>query len=126
MYKIILAIVLFVVIVSLGISEQVFIRKSFDDLYEGCADIQSLILQGDYEGAMQKTEHVEKDWRKERDLLEFACPNTDIKDIAKEIGELKGSQIAEMYDDSITRCEVIMAMAENSKNLLAYKWKNVL
>ena len=48
------------------------------------------------------------------------------KDIAKEIGELKGSQIAEMYDDSITRCEVIMAMAENSKNLLAYKWKNVL
>ena len=126
MYKIILAIVLFVVIVSLGISEQVFIRKSFDDLYEDCADIQSLILQGDYEGAMQKTEHVEKDWRKERDLLEFACPNTDIKDIAREIGELKGSQIAEMYDDSITRCEVIMAMAENSKNLLAYKWKNVL
>ena len=72
------------------------------------------------------TEHVENDWRKERDLLEFACPNTDIKDIAKEIGELKGSQIAEMYDDSITRCEVIMAMAENSKNLLSYKWKNVL
>ena len=126
MYKIILAIVLFVVIVSLGISEQVFIRKSFDDLYEDCADIQRLLLQGDYEGAMQQTEHVENDWRKERDLLEFACPNTDIKDIAKEIGELKGSQIAEMYDDSITRCEVIMAMAENSKNLLAYKWKNVL
>ena len=111
MYKIVLCIFLFIVIVSLGICEQVFIRNSFD---------------GDYEKAYEKTEHVERDWKKERDLLEFACPNTDIKDIAKEIGELKGSQIAEMYDDSITRCEVIIAMAENSKNLLAYKWKNVL
>lgn len=126
MNKIILAVVLAVVILTLGICEQVFINHSFDDLKSDCEEIQKMLLAGDYEGAMEKTEHVENDWRKERDLLEFACPNTDIKDIAKEIGELKGSQIAEMYDDSITRCEVLIAMAENSKNLLAYKWKNVL
>lgn len=126
MNKIILAAVLAVVILTLGICEQVFISHSFDDLKSDCEEIQKMLLAGDYEGAMEKTEHVENDWRKERDLLEFACPNTDIKDIAKEIGELKGSQIAEMYDDSITRCEVLIAMAENSKNLLAYKWKNVL
>ncbi len=126
MNKIILAVVLAVVILSLGICEQVFISRSFDDLRSDCEEIQKLLLSGDYDEALKMTEHVENDWRKERDLLEFACPNTDIKDIAKEIGELKGSQIAEMYDDSITRCEVIMAMAENSKNLLSYKWKNVL
>ncbi len=126
MNKIILAVVLAVVILSLGICEQVFISRSFDDLRNDCEEIQKLLLSGDYDEALKMTEHVENDWRKERDLLEFACPNTDIKDIAKEIGELKGSQIAEMYDDSITRCEVIMAMAENSKNLLSYKWKNVL
>lgn len=126
MNKIILAVVLAVVILSLGICEQVFISRSFDDLRSDCEEIQKLLLSGDYDKALKMTEHVENDWRKERDLLEFACPNTDIKDIAKEIGELKGSQIAEMYDDSITRCEVIMAMAENSKNLLSYKWKNVL
>ncbi len=126
MNKIILAVVLAVVILTLGICEQVFIKSSFDDLKNDCAKIQELLLSGDYDKALEMTEHVENDWRKERDLLEFACPNTDIKDIAKEIGELKGSQIAEMYDDSITRCEVIMAMAENSKNLLSYKWKNVL
>lgn len=126
MYKIVLCIFLFIVIVSLGICEQVFIRNSFDDLCDDCREVQQLLLVGDYEKAYEKTEHVERDWKKERDLLEFACPNTDIKDIAKEIGELKGSQIAEMYDDSITRCEVIIAMAKNSKNLLAYKWKNVL
>ena len=126
MNKIILAVILAVVILSLGICEQVFISRSFDDLRSDCEEIQKLLLSGDYDEALKMTEHVENDWRKERDLLEFACPNTDIKDIAKEIGELKGSQIAEMYDDSITRCEVIMAMAENSKNLLSYKWKNVL
>lgn len=126
MNKIILAVVLSIVILTLGICEQVFISRSFDDLKSDCSEIQKLLLAGDYAGALEMTEHIENDWRKERDLLEFACPNTDIKDIAKEIGELKGSQIAEMYDDSITRCEVIMAMAENSKNLLSYKWKNVL
>lgn len=126
MYKIVLAAVLFVTILALGIGEQVFINNAFNDLKADCAEIQRMLLDEDYEGALEKTEHVERDWRRERDLLEFACPNTDIKDIAKEIGELKGSQIAEMYDDSITRCEVIMAMAENSRNLLAYKWKNVL
>lgn len=126
MYKIVLAIVLLVVILALGISEQVFINNAFNDLCEDCEEIKQLLLAEDYDGAFQKTRHVENDWRKERDLLEFACPNTDIKDIAKEIGELKGSQIAEMYDDSITRCEVLIAMAENSRNLLAYKWKNVL
>ena len=126
MYKIALAAVLLVIILTLGICEQVFIKNSFNDLAEDCEEIQRLLLSGDFEGAYEKTEHVERDWKKERDLLEFACPNTDVKDIAKEIGELKGSQIAEMYDDSITRCEVLIAMAENSKNLLAYKWKNVL
>lgn len=126
MYKIVLAAVLLVIMLTLGICEQVFIKNSFNDLAEDCEEIQRLLLSGDFEGAYEKTEHVERDWKKERDLLEFACPNTDVKDIAKEIGELKGSQIAEMYDDSITRCEVLIAMAENSKNLLAYKWKNVL
>lgn len=126
MYKIVLCVVLLITILSLGIGEQIFIYNAFNDLCEDCEEIQKLLLEGDYQGAYEKTEHVERDWRKERDLLEFACPNTDIKDIAKEIGELKGSQIAEMYDDSITRCEVLIAMAENSRNLLAYKWKNVL
>lgn len=126
MYKIVLAAILLVIILTLGIFEQVFIKNAFDDLVEDCEEIQRLLLEGDFEGAYEKTEHVERDWKKERDLLEFACPNTDVKDVAKEIGELKGSQIAAMYDDSITRCEVLIAMAENSKNLLAYKWKNVL
>lgn len=126
MYKIFLAIGLFIVILSLGIAEQVFINNSFNDLKQDCEEIQKLLLEGEYQRAYDMTEHVERDWHKERDLLEFACPNTDIKDIAKEIGELKGSQIAQMYDDSITRCEVLIAMAENSRNLLAYKWKNVL
>lgn len=126
MYKIVLSVVILIAIISLGVGEQIFINNSFNDLCEDCEEIQRLLLEGDYQSAYEKTEHVERDWHRERDLLEFACPNTDIKDIAKEIGELKGSQIAKMYDDSITRCEVLIAMAENSRNLLSYKWKNVL
>lgn len=126
MYKVVLAIALFVVIISIGIAEQVFIKNTFDYLGETSGEIQRLLLSSDYQTALDKTYALNEYWLKKRDILEFLCPNTDIKDVEKEIGELLGSQIASMYDDSITRCQVIIAMADNSKNLLAYKWKNVL
>ncbi|MDE7216386.1 MAG: hypothetical protein K2O08_06215, partial [Clostridia bacterium] len=65
-------------------------------------------------------------WEKIRYILEFTCTNNDVKEIYKEIGELQGTIYAEMYDDSITRTNVIKSMAENSKNLLAYRIKNIL
>ena len=54
MYKIVLCIFLFIVIVSLGICEQVFIRNSFDDLCDDCREVQQLLLAGDYEKAYEK------------------------------------------------------------------------
>ena len=126
MGKIILTVVLFAIILALGITEQIFMQRSFDDLAEKCAEVQDMLIKKDYAEARKAVEQMKEWWAKKRDILEFTCPNNDVKDIYKEIGELQGTIYAEMYDDSITRTNVIKSMAENSKNLLAYRIKNIL
>lgn len=126
MGKIILTVVLVAIILALGITEQIFMQRSFDDLAEKCAEVQDMLIKKDYAEARKSVEQMKEWWAKKRDILEFTCPNNDVKDIYKEIGELQGTIYAEMYDDSITRTNVIKSMAENSKNLLAYRIKNIL
>ncbi len=126
MGKIILTVVLVAIILALGITEQIFMQRSFDDLAEKCAEVQDMLIKKDYTEARKAVEQMKEWWAKKRDILEFTCPNNDVKDIYKEIGELQGTIYAEMYDDSITRTNVIKSMAENSKNLLAYRIKNIL
>ena len=126
MGKIIFTVILVVIILALGISEQVFMQKSFDDLVKRCEEIQQLLIDKDYSQARKAVLQTKEWWAGKRNILEFTRPNNDIKDIYKEIGELEGTLYAEMYDDSITRTNVIKSMAENSKNLLAYRIKNIL
>lgn len=42
------------------------------------------------------------------------------------IGDLEGALSAEMYEDSLQRSISLSRSVENSKNLLIFKWKNVL
>ena len=126
MGKIIFTVILVVIILALGISEQVFMQKSFDDLVKRCEEIQQLLIDKDYSQARKAVLQTKEWWAGKRNILEFTCPHNDIKDIYKEIRELEGTLYAEMYDDSITRTNVIKSMAENSKNLLAYRIKNIL
>ena len=126
MGKIIFTIAIVLIILALGITEQVFMQRSFDDLVVRCDEIQQLLVDKDYSAARKAVQETKEWWAGKRNILEFTCPNNDIKDIYKEIGELEGTLYAEMYDDSITRTNVIKSMAENSKNLLAYKIKNIL
>lgn len=126
MAKVVLTIVLLSMILALGIGEQIFMTTSFDKLAERCDEIQSMLIQKRYQEAGKSITSLKAWWGKRRDILEFTCPNNDIKDIYKEIGELEGTIYSEMYDDSITRTNVIKSMAENSKNLLIYRIKNIL
>lgn len=126
MAKIVLTVVLLALILTLGISEQIFMSSSFDSLSDKCDEIQSMLIQKRYHEAGVMVSKLKQWWGKRRDILEFTCPNNEIKDIYKEIGELEGTIYSQMYDDSVTRTNVIKSMAENSKNLLIYRIKNIL
>ncbi len=126
MKKIILVFILLGIIVGLGVTEQVCVSKTFDNALNQSRSITQAIQAEDYEAAAQMTQDMSDWWSKKRDLLEFVCPNNDIKVVMVAIGDLKGALDAEMWEDSLQRAVLLTYTVENSKNLLTFKWKNVL
>lgn len=125
MKKIIFVIISIIIILAFGISEQIYMNKTLDTLESKSLEIQTL-LKEDNPKAKEKVVELKFWWYEKRDILEFLYPNTDIKDIAREIGELEGSILNDAEDDPLIRCNVLQEMAKNSKNLLSFKWKNIL
>ena len=126
MQKIILVFILLGIIVGLGVTEQVCVSKTFDNALNQSRSITQAIQAEDYEAAAQMTQDMSDWWSKKRDLLEFVCPNNDIKVVMVAIGDLKGALDAEMWEDSLQKAVLLTYTVENSKNLLTFKWKNVL
>lgn len=126
MKKIILVIILLGIIVGLGVTEQVCVSKTFDNALNQSRSITQAIQAEDYEAAAQMTQDMSDWWSKKRDILEFVCPNNDIKVVMVAIGDLKGALDAEMWEDSLQKAVLLTYTVENSKNLLTFKWKNVL
>lgn len=124
--KVWLAVGLLILIIGLGIGEQAYISSTFDKAVQKSEEITALIRAENYEGAQAATNALSDWWKKERDVLEFLCPNNDIKGIMTAIGDLQGALSAQMYDDSLQRSISLTCSVENSKNLLSFKWKNVL
>ena len=125
MKKIIFVIISIIIILAFGISEQIYMNKTLDTLESKTLEIQTL-LKEDNPKAKEKVVELKYWWYEKRDILEFLYPNTDIKDIAREIGELEGSILNDAEDDPLIRCNVLQEMAKNSINLLSFKWKNIL
>ena len=124
--KVWLALIILALIVGLGIGEQSYINKTFDRAVQKSEEITALIEAKNYAGANAATQAMSDWWKKERDVLEFLCPNNDVKGIMTAIGDLQGSLSAKTYEDSLQRSISLTANVENSKNLLTFKWKNVL
>lgn len=124
--KIAIALTLAIGIPAVGIAEEIYMRGAFDGVAADCEEIVALIEQGDADGAASLAEALRSDWSQKRDMLEFIYPNADVKELQPQIGELIGDLKADLDDDAIARAKMIAALAENSKNLLAFKWKNIL
>lgn len=124
--KIAIALALLIGIPAVGVAEELYMRDAFDGVASDCEDIIALIESGDDDGAAALAEALKADWSEKRDMLEFIYPNADVKELQPQMGELIGDLNADLDDDAIARAKMIAALAENSKNLLAFKWKNIL
>ena len=125
MKKTIFVIICILVIIGIGVGEQIYVDKTLSELTNKVETISSILIDKNYSLAKDEIEELMQWWYKQRDFLEFICPNNDLKDIAKEIGELYGSTLIESDDDPFIRCQVIIELTKNSKDLLDFKWKNI-
>lgn len=126
MSKVITAIIVIVLILSLGIAEQVFIHNTFNDLVEQVNVIQYEISGENYGEATRLTSELLEWWKKKRDILELTSPHNEVKDHINLIAQLKGQLESEMYEDAFATSIIVKEDAINKLNILSYKAKNVL
>ncbi len=126
MKHIIIAVMIVIIILSLGITEQIIIKNTFDEVYKYAEDIRALLVQGDNEEALLKTVALSDYWKKKSDLMEFMFPHNEFRDFIMAVSELKGNIVTEEYENAIALTYVIAEDAVNRQDLLLFKLKNVL
>lgn len=126
MFRNILAVVIIVLILALGISEQVFIHDSFNELHDSALVIENYIVAKDYDNALLSANTLIEWWRERRDILELTCPHNEVKDHVNFLAQLEGYLISGQYDDALVTTYAIREDAHNKLNILAYRIKNVL
>ncbi len=126
MKHIIVAVMIVIIILSLGITEQIIIKNTFDEVYKYAEDIRALLVQGDKEEALLKTVALSDYWKKKSDLMEFMFPHNEFRDFIMAVSELKGNIVTEEYENAIALTYVIAEDAVNRQDLLLFKLKNVL
>ena len=126
MKHIIVAVMIVIIILSLGITEQIIIKNTFDEVYKYAEDIRALLVQGDNEEALLKTVALSDYWKKKSDLMEFMFPHNEFRDFIMAVSELKGNIVTEDYENAIALTYVIAEDAVNRQDLLLFKLKNVL
>lgn len=124
MKHIIVAVMIVIIILSLGITEQIIIKNTFDEVYKYAEDIRALLVQGDNEEALLKTVALSDYWKKKSDLMEFMFPHNEFRDFIMAVSELKGNIVTEEYENAIALTYVIAE--DNRQDLLLFKLKNVL
>lgn len=126
MPKIIAAIVIIILILTLGVLEQVFIYNSFNELTDKAESIRIELENEDYSAAELHANELMEWWRKKRDIIELTSPHNEVKDHIAYIAQLQGQIITGSYEDAIATAYIIKEDARNKLNILGYKVKNVL
>lgn len=126
MKRVILAVCILLVVLSLGIWEQVFIVQSFDNLAKSLEPISLYLENGEFSAALGETNVLINKWRKKEDVLELISPHNEIKDVVIQISELLGDIESEQYDVAESRITVLKEYATNRKELLSFSWMNII
>ena len=125
MNRIVIAIVVFVLILTFGILNEVYINNSFTGISDRCEEVRTLIEEKDYEKAKQKSEESIKWWDKRRNILELTCPHNEIKDFMANLSALYGAIYAENYQDALALSLTLQQDAKTRLGLLKYAPKNI-
>lgn len=123
MNKAIFAFALLAIIISLGIVEQVYIKKTFDEFNIILIDLGEDIENN--EVAKEECTKLITWWNKKRDILECICSHNDTREIMLLLGELEGYIHAEMTEDALSAIVRLMEVAQYTGHILSYSPEHI-
>ena len=121
--KLTVAIVVLVVIVGLGIFEQVFIKNTFEEF---SSRLEQFIVDEDEEYDYNAIVETQKWWEKKVKYLELFLPHVQLIEITITYGELVGAVGAEDHDSAQALLNRIQRTSESFEEMYSIRWGNII
>ena len=124
MKRLLLAIAVFVLIIAVGVLEQIYISKLYRETKAQAEAIEELVKE-EVESALPAALELREDWLKKRSFLEAVTPHNETKEMILRIAELIGYIEAKDDKSATATAAIIVEMCENTPHILGFHWEHV-
>ena len=125
MKKGIFAAIVILIIIGIGVGEQIYLRHLFDDLYEKTLAISQTLKREDMQAAYRQTLELQDWWNSRKHLLEAIVPHNETKEVTLRIAELRGYIEVDDQQSSYATAQIMVEMSTNLPHLLGFSWDTV-
>ena len=120
----IFAIVIVLLIIGLGVFEQVYINRLYNDTEAQAQEVKAAV-QEDVESALPVAEKLKENWLEKRSFLEAVTPHNETKEMVLRIAELIGYVEAKDDKSALATAEIILEMCQNTPHILGFHWEHI-
>lgn len=124
MKRLLFAISVLLVIVAMGVFEQIYVVRLYDKMKDRAETVKAAVEE-DVSSALPAAEALKEEWLKNRSFLEAVTPHNETKEMVLRIAELIGYIEAEDDKSATATVAIILEMCENTPHILAFHWEHV-
>ena len=121
----IVALILLVIIVSLGIFEQIYIGNVFEELKTRTEELMELIENEEHDAAINKLKDTKEWWNKKSKIMDTIVPHLTLKDIGVQLSFVEGYMESNDSDQSMASCYVILGLCESTPHMLGFHFEHI-
>lgn len=124
MRRMIFAIAILLMIVAVGVFEQIYIQNLYRNT-KAQAEKAKAVVEADVESALPAVEELKKTWLEKRSFLEAVTPHNETKEMVLRIAELIGYVEAKDDKSALATTEIILEMCNNTPHILGFHWEHI-
>lgn len=125
MKKIVVALVIFAVILTLGILENMYIDKVFDQLDKRLFEIENALHNED-EIALALTKDLSLWWENKRKSVELFTFSPDIRAFSVALAEQEGSLECGDFVNAMSKCQSLISLSHNMHQILDFNIEDII
>lgn len=122
-YKVAAVIIALVLIIGLGIFEQIFIKTTFEEFN---SRLDSFIVEEDETYDLKQIKETQEWWENRHKYLELFLPHNQLIEISITYGELVGAVAAEDFDSAQALLNRIRQTGEEFEDMYALRIGNII
>jgi len=124
MKRLLLAAGVLLLIIAVGIFEQIYIVRLYKQTKAEAEAVKQQI-ECEVSSALPFAEKLREDWLKKRSFLEAVTPHNETKEMVLRMAELIGYIKAEDDKSATATVAIVIEMCDNTPHILAFHWEHI-